>query len=232
MNYRKFGEPLDVSEIGYVFGVWAAGPSDDQESLDSLQHSVDLGCNFFVLPGPTAKATAKNSWAVGASNPAHAQHRHQIPPKNRLWPSRREFSLDDCFPQKHSSVFERVSQPWPGSLDLIQFHTGRKAGWKMIAGYRAWMTCAASVRSAQSISNNRWETLEWGQSCQSGWIDAAGHQQHLRSESRRRASSPLPREGRAVIARLPYDECTLTGNLTLIAIGRRATGKYLFCPET
>ena len=49
MNYRRFGRTdWMISEIGY--GMWGMGgwtESDDQESLKSLQLSVDLGCNFF-----------------------------------------------------------------------------------------------------------------------------------------------------------------------------------------
>ena len=49
MRYRTFGRTgWQVSEIGY--GMWGMGGwsgSDDKQSLESLQRSVDLGCNFF-----------------------------------------------------------------------------------------------------------------------------------------------------------------------------------------
>jgi aryl-alcohol dehydrogenase-like predicted oxidoreductase len=49
MKYRRFGRvEWQVSEIGY--GMWGMGSwsgSDDEESLLSLQRSVELGCNFF-----------------------------------------------------------------------------------------------------------------------------------------------------------------------------------------
>jgi len=49
MKYRKLGRTnWDVSEIGY--GMWGMGGwtgSDDEQSMRSLQHAVDLGCNFF-----------------------------------------------------------------------------------------------------------------------------------------------------------------------------------------
>jgi len=49
MRYRKLGRTnWEVSEIGY--GMWGMGGwtgSDDDESMKSLQHAVDLGCNFF-----------------------------------------------------------------------------------------------------------------------------------------------------------------------------------------
>jgi aryl-alcohol dehydrogenase-like predicted oxidoreductase len=49
MEYRRFGRTdWQVSEIGY--GMWGMGGwtgSEDQESLESLQRAIDLGCNFF-----------------------------------------------------------------------------------------------------------------------------------------------------------------------------------------
>ena len=49
MKYRKLGRTnWNVSEIGY--GMWGMGGwtgCDDAESVNSLQHAVDLGCNFF-----------------------------------------------------------------------------------------------------------------------------------------------------------------------------------------
>ena len=49
----------------------------------------------------------------------------KIPPKNRRWPSRREFSLDDSYPPEY--IFEYVDKSLANigvpTLDLIQFHT-------------------------------------------------------------------------------------------------------------
>ena len=49
MRYRTLGRTnWEVSEIGY--GMWGMAGwmgSDDDESMRSLQHAVNLGCNFF-----------------------------------------------------------------------------------------------------------------------------------------------------------------------------------------
>ncbi|MBZ0186085.1 MAG: aldo/keto reductase [Candidatus Obscuribacterales bacterium] len=55
MKYRDFGKTgIKVSEVG--FGCWAIGgnehgisygPTDDKESLLSIETAIDLGCNFF-----------------------------------------------------------------------------------------------------------------------------------------------------------------------------------------
>ena len=49
MKFRKLGRTgFNVSEIGH--GLWGMSGwtgSQDQQSLESLQLSVELGCNFF-----------------------------------------------------------------------------------------------------------------------------------------------------------------------------------------
>ena len=54
MRYRRFGRTgWMLSEIGY--GMWGMAGwtgSDDKESLQSLQRSIDLGCNFFDTAWP------------------------------------------------------------------------------------------------------------------------------------------------------------------------------------
>ena len=105
MNYRRFGRTeWKVSEIGYgMWGMAGWSGSDDAESLAALQRSVDLGCTFF-----------DTAWAYGdghseellgqilrANSGKRLYAATKIPPKNRRWPSRREFSLDDCFPPEY-----------------------------------------------------------------------------------------------------------------------------------
>src|SRR5260221_470429 len=99
MQYRRFGRTgWNVSEIGY--GMWGMAGwtgSQDAESIASLQRAVDLGCNFF-----------DSAWAYGdghseqllgkvlRANPGKKLYTAtKVPPKNRKWPARREYALDD-----------------------------------------------------------------------------------------------------------------------------------------
>ncbi len=118
MRYRRFGRTgWNVSEIGY--GMWGMGGwsgSDDTESLDSLQRAVDLGCNFFdtawaygnghseQLLGKILRANENNS-AVGRPD-KKLYVATKVPPKNRRWPARPEYSLDDSYPPDY--IFEYV----------------------------------------------------------------------------------------------------------------------------
>ena len=104
MNYRRFGRTgWKVSEIGY--GMWGLAGwtgSDDAETMASLQRAVELGCNFFDTAwaygdGKSEQILAKllreskNKAGVGGPD-KHLYVATKIPPKNRKWPSRRDFS--------------------------------------------------------------------------------------------------------------------------------------------
>src|ERR687893_485202 len=105
MRYRTFGRTgWQVSEIGY--GMWGMGGwsgSDDDESRVALQLAVDLGCNFF-----------DTAWGYGAghsegllgelvrANPDKRLYTAtKMPPKNRKWPARAEYPIDESYPPEH-----------------------------------------------------------------------------------------------------------------------------------
>src|SRR5262245_41897286 len=105
MIYRQFGRTgWMVSEIGYgMWGMAGWSGSDNEESLRSLQQAVDLGCNFFDTAW--AYGNGRSEALLGEVVRANPQKKlytaSKIPPKNRRWPSRRDYSLDDCFPPDH-----------------------------------------------------------------------------------------------------------------------------------
>ena len=166
MHYRRFGRTRwNVSEIGY--GMWGMAGwtgSEDTESLASLQRSVDLGCNFFdtawaygdghseELLGKILRAN-KNAANAGPDKKLYVATK--IPPKNRRWPSRREFLLDDCFPPDHivEYVEKSLSNIGVDTLDLIQFHTWEDKWLDETSACRApSKICAAAAKSAPSAS--------------------------------------------------------------------------------
>jgi aryl-alcohol dehydrogenase-like predicted oxidoreductase len=222
MRFRKFGRTgWVVSEISY--GMWGMGGwtgSDDAESLASLQHAVDLGCNFF-----------DTAWAYGRghseallgqlvkANPGRRLYTAtKIPPKNFIWPSRREFTLDDCFPPDHIERYVQSSLQNLGlaSLDLIQFHTWED-GW--VADDRWAKTLEALKRrgliAAAGISVNRWEPWNGVAAVKSGVIDAVQVIYNIFDQNPEDELFPAcAAHDVAVIARVPFDEGTLTGTLT------------------
>jgi len=223
MNYRRFGR-MDwrVSEIGY--GMWGMGGwsgSEDEQSRQSLQQAVDLGCNFF-----------DTAWAYGEGrserllgqmlqkNPGKKLYMAtKIPPKNFKWPSRRSYSLDDCFPPDHIEEYVHRSLENIGveGLDLIQFHTWEDA-W--LEDDR-WAKKMDELRRhglirAVGISINRWEPWNGVRTVRSGLVDAVQVIYNIFDQNPEDELFPACQEmDVAVIARVPFDEGTLTDTLTL-----------------
>ena len=222
MKYRRFGRTgWMVSEIGY--GMWGMGGwtgSDDAESMKSLQHAVDLGCNFF-----------DTAWGYGAGrseallgrlvrdNPnTRLYTATKIPPKNFQWPSRRHFTLDDCFPPDHIEEYVHKSLENAGleSFDLMQFHTWEDS-W---LGDDRWVKKMDELRRrglfhAIGISINRWEPWNGVRAVRSGLIEAVQVIYNIFDQNPEDELFPACREmDVAVIARVPFDEGTLTGTLT------------------
>jgi aryl-alcohol dehydrogenase-like predicted oxidoreductase len=230
MHYRRFGRTgWNVSEIGY--GMWGLAGwtgSDDAESLASLQRAVDLGCNFFDTAwaygdGRSEQILGKilraNNSAAGAGPDKKLYVATKVPPKNRRWPSRREFSLDDCFPPAYIVEYVEKSLANVGveMLDLIQFHTWEDK-WldderlpRAIENLRA----GGKVR-AVGISLNRWEPWNGLRAVRAGLVDAVQVIYNIFDQNPGDELFPACRERDvAVIARVPFDEGSLTGTLTL-----------------
>jgi len=227
MNYRRFGRTgWKVSEIGY--GMWGMAGwtgSQDTESLDSLQRSVDLGCNFF-----------DTAWAYGnghseqllgkilRNNASRAPGKKlytatKMPPKNRRWPSRREFTLDESYPPEYIEEYLHKSLQNIGveAVDLIQFHTWED-GWLDDARLpRAIEKLRKSGKvRAVGISINRWEPGNGIRAVRDGVVDAVQVIYNIFDQNPEDELFPACREKDvAVIARVPFDEGTLTGTLTL-----------------
>ncbi len=222
MNYRRFGKTgWQVSEIGY--GMWGMGGwtgSDDAESLTSLQRAVGLGCNFF-----------DTAWGYGAghsegllgrlvrANPGKTLYTAtKMPPKNFKWPSQREYTVDDCFPPDHIERYVHSSLQNSGleSFDLVQFHTWEDP-W--IRDERVQRAMAELKRQglvrAWGISINRWEPWNGVEAVRSGLIDAVQVIYNIFDQNPEDELFPAcEQHDVAVIARVPFDEGTLTGTLS------------------
>jgi len=210
-----------VSEIGY--GMWGMGGwtgSSDEESLRSLQHAVNLGCNFFDTAW--AYGEGRSEALLGQlvrSNPQQKLYTAtKIPPKNSTWPSRREFTLDDTFPPDYieQRVHESLKHAGLESFDLVQFHVWEDSWveddrWlKKMSGLRA-----SGLFSAIGISINRWEPWNGVKTVRSGLIDSVQVIYNIFDQNPEDELFPACAEmDVAVIARVPFDEGTLTGTLT------------------
>lgn len=223
MQYRTFGRTgWQVSSVGY--GMWGIGGwtgSDDDESLQSLQRAVDLGCNFFDTAWAYGEGHSERLLGVLVrQNSARKLYlATKIPPKNRRWPSRRGFTLAECFPADyvHEYVERSLENLGVDAIDLMQLHTWEDA-WLDDPG---WPDTLAALKAqnqvrAVGISINRWEPWNGVRAVASGSIDAVQVIYNIFDQNPRDELLPACEEhGVGVIARVPFDEGTLTGTLTL-----------------
>jgi aryl-alcohol dehydrogenase-like predicted oxidoreductase len=222
MKYRTLGRTgWQVSEIGY--GMWGMAGwtgSDDEESMSSLQLSVDMGCNFFDTAwgygaGKSEKLLGE---LVRANKEKKLYTATKIPPKNFKWPSRREYSLDDCFPPDHIKEYVESSLENAGldSFDVMQFHTWEDSWLDDERGIEKMLQLKAmGLFRAIGISINRWEPWNGIRAVRSGLIDTVQVIYNIFDQNPKDELFPACREMNVgVIARVPFDEGTLTGTLT------------------
>lgn len=194
--------------------------SEDEESLASLDRAVELGCNFF-----------DTAWAYGDGHSeqllAKLLKRHpgkrlysatKIPPKNRRWPARPEYTLDDVYPSDYIREYTEKSLENIGvpAIDLQQFHVWSDA-W---ANDDRWQRAASKLKDeglvrAIGISINRWQPTNVLRALDSGIIDAVQVVYNLLDQNPEDELFPYCREHDiGIIARVPFDEGSLAGTLT------------------
>ena len=223
MQYRTFGRTgWQVSDIGY--GMWGLAGwtgSDDEESLKSLHRAVELGCNFFDTAW--AYGRGRSEQLLGQVVRAYPDKKlyvaSKIPPKNFKWPAEPEYSLDDCYPPDHIRQYVESSLQNLGlsQMDLIQFHTWDDS-W---AADTRWQRALDDLKRdglilAAGISIDRWEPANAIKALHTGMIDAVQVIYNIFDQNPEDELFPVCRElNIGVIARVPFDERTLTGTLTL-----------------
>jgi aryl-alcohol dehydrogenase-like predicted oxidoreductase len=142
----------------------------------------------------------------------------KIPPKNRRWPSRREFTLDDCYPPEYIEEYIEKSLKNLGveTIDLMQLHTweDRWLNDERLPQAIEKMKKSGKVR-AFGPSVNRWEPHNGIRAVLEGHAEAVQVIFNIFDQNPEDALFPVCRmKDAAVIARVPFDEGTLTGTLT------------------
>lgn len=222
MLYRTFGRTgWQVSEVGY--GMWGLAGwtgSDDAETMDALHRSVELGCNFFDTA--FAYGEGHSERLLGELVRAHPDKRlytaSKIPPKNRIWPSRRASKLHDVFPPDYirEMTYRSLENLKLPSLDLMQFHVWEDA-W---AFDESWQRVCSDLKAegvvhAWGISVNRWEPWNVLNALRTDLIDAVQVIYNIFDQAPEDQLFPVAQQlNIAIIARVPFDEGTLTGTLT------------------
>jgi aryl-alcohol dehydrogenase-like predicted oxidoreductase len=222
MRYRNWPRTdRRIAEIGY--GMWGMGGwsgSVDEESLEALDAAVALGCNFFDTAW--AYGQGHSEQLLGRVLRRHADKRlyvaTKIPPKNFRWPARPDDRLEDVFPADHIREYTERSLQNLGlaSIDLQQFHV-----WSDIwADDDRWKRAIEDLKQhgliqGFGISVNRWEPTNVLRALASGVVDSVQVVYNIFDQDPEDELFPYCQEHDiAVIARVPFDEGSLTGTLT------------------
>ena len=221
MDHRtagRLGRPVSV--LGY--GMWGlAGwkDTDDAEVERALDEAVASGVTFFDTAfaygdgrseGILGKLVRRNATPLFTAS--------KIPPKNRVWPAPAKAPLEDCFPPDHIREYTERTLANLGlpQVDLMQFHVWQDA-WALD---ERWQRAVLALKrdgliGSVGISLNRWEPWNGLASIRTGLIDVVQVVYNIFDQSPEDELFPLCRDlGVAVIARVPFDEGSLAGQLT------------------
>jgi aryl-alcohol dehydrogenase-like predicted oxidoreductase len=186
----------------------------------ALDKAVELGCNFFDTAW--AYGAGLSEQILNALLKRYAEKKlyvaTKIPPKNRKWPSKSGFRLQDVFPADYIVEYTDKSLSNLGieTIDLQQFHVWED-DW---AAEDEWKEATEKLTKqgkvqAWGISINRWEPDNSLQTLKTGFIDAVQVIYNIFDQAPEDNLFPLCRElNIGVIARVPFDEGTLTGTMT------------------
>jgi aryl-alcohol dehydrogenase-like predicted oxidoreductase len=215
---KRLAEPVSV--VGY--GMWGLAGwkgTDDAEVQRALDLAVASGVTFFDTA--FAYGDGRSEAILGDLVRRHATRlftASKIPPKNRTWPAPAGASLDDAFPPEY--IREYVDRTLANlkleSLDLMQFHVWQDAWARDDRWHRTMLDLRKEGKiRAVGISLNRWEPWNGMAAVRTGAVDAVQVVYNIFDQNPEDELFPLCREmGVAIIARVPFDEGSLAGQLS------------------
>jgi aryl-alcohol dehydrogenase-like predicted oxidoreductase len=142
----------------------------------------------------------------------------KVPPKNWKWPGSADTPISEVFPYDHITEYTRKSLDNLGvaSLDLQQLHVWSDT-W---ADDEGWQRAAGDLKRQKlirgfGISANRWEPASVLKALRTGLVDSVQVVYNIFDQNPEDQLFPVCRDlDVAVIARVPFDEGSLTGTLT------------------
>ncbi len=223
MRQRTLGRTgFHVGEIG--FGAWGIGGklwqgSQDDESLKALHRAIELGVNF--IDTALVYGEGHSEKLVGKAIRA-AHHRMyiatKVPPKNRLWPARPGIGIEHAFPYDYiiHSTDESLRNLKLDSIDLQQLHVWNPEWLERDEWRRAFeeLKTSGKVR-AVGVSINDHQPDSALELIRTGCVDAVQVIYNIFDQTPERNLLALAGQMNVgVIARVPFDEGSLTGTIT------------------
>jgi aryl-alcohol dehydrogenase-like predicted oxidoreductase len=221
MRYRKLGRSgLEVSEIGV--GAWAIGGSmwggaRDDHSREALERAVERGVN--LIDTALVYGNGHSEKIVGEFLKQHPKVlvATKVPPKSYNWPAYPDAPLKDNFPAAHirRSCEQSLRHLQKERIDLLQLHVWADA-W---TDSDEWYGEMVKLRDEGKIrligiSINSHDPKSAVRVVKAGRVDALQVFYNIFDQSPEDELYPACLEhGVGVLARVPFDEGSLTGKL-------------------
>lgn len=222
MIYKDFGKQNEkISLLG--FGCWGIGQSewigaDDNESKKTLLKAIDEGITFF-----------DTAWAYGNGHSEKILGKavresgkkvfiaSKVPSKKWEWPAGDKSTLKESFPKKYivEKTEESLKHLNRDYIDLMQFHVWNDK-W---TGEDEWKEAVTKLKKEGKvrywgISINDHQPENGIEAGKTGLIDSYQVIFNIFDQSPVVKLFPFCKKNKiAVIARVPYDEGALTGNV-------------------
>jgi len=223
MNFRILGKTnFRISEIG--FGAWGIGGTmwigaEDNESTRALHRAIDLGMNF--IDTALAYGNGHSEQLIGKVLKERKERIYvatKIPPKNAMWPAKKGIPVHDSFPKDYIiSCTERSLHNFGiETIDVQQFHVWNDE-W---TDEQEWFEAIQQLKQEGKIqcfgiSINDHEPDNALQLIQAGKVETVQVIYNIFDQSPEKHLFPLCQEKNiGVIVRVPFDEGSLTGNIT------------------
>jgi aryl-alcohol dehydrogenase-like predicted oxidoreductase len=222
VNHRKLGRTgLEVSEIGY--GAWGIGKTgwlgaDDDESLTALNRAIDLGVN--LIDTALGYGNGHSEQLVGQVVRSRSERvvvATKIPPKNRIWPAPDGVDPEEAFPADwvRSCTERSLRNLALDAIDVQQFHVWSDE-W---VGRGTWLEGIEALKAegkirAFGVSNNDHQPRNAVKLVESGAVDTVQVIYNVFDQSPEdELLDACAANGVGVLARVPFDEGSLTGNI-------------------
>jgi aryl-alcohol dehydrogenase-like predicted oxidoreductase len=230
MRYRRLGKTgYEVSEIGH--GAWGIGGGQwrghtDKESREALRASIHAGVNFidtalaYGEEGHSEKIIGEVLRELEGDRRVYVATK--VPPLNRLWPARPGIGIEDVFPYGYITGCTEASlrNLDVETLDLQQLHVWNPDWLDRDEWRRAIEDLKAQGKvRAFGVSINDHQPDSAIGIINTGLIDTVQVIYNIFDQTPEENLFPLcAKNNIGVIARVPFDEGSLTGRITVDSV--------------
>ena len=223
MQYRTLGRTgLKVSEIGH--GMWGMGDwsgAEQNECEQALKLSLENGCNFYDTAWAYGQGASDKllGWIIANQPRKEIVAASKVPPKNWKWPGSSENKLSEVYPINYVlETAEKINNCiGKKPIELLQYHVWDDS-WANESEFKETVAALKEKGLIKyfGLSLNRWEPENGIEAIETGVVDTVQVIYNIFDQAPDDKLFPLcEKMNIGVIARVPLDEGSLGGKMTL-----------------